>query len=194
MNADKQMAINSGPISRAYITSEIPSSGVEGVIELDSGQLGAVSTMLEVPEVRSFHFSYRLAPLSQKRFKLTGKLKAHVIQECVVTLEPIDAMIDEDLEIELWPLKEVEAAEKLAEEEGKTILIDGPEPITDNVIDVGQLAYELLASTLDPFPRIKDSQINWTDATNEEIHDQPNKPFAGLDQLLRKNNQGSDGS
>lgn len=191
MNTKPDMTEKALPFSRPYRTDDIPASGVTGSIELDNDQRSAVAGLLDIPDVKMFQFTYKLDRGQQGRFKLAGRLKVHAEQECVITLEPLDYHLDETIEISLWPPKDVEIAEKLAEEEGRTVQLDGPEPIQDGIIDVGQLAYEHLASTLDPFPKAADAAFNWQDSNHENDDDPPNKPFAGLDELLRKRAQGT---
>lgn len=173
------------PPSRAYDVSDIPSAGISGSINLVESERENVATLLQTPEVSKFQFEYALVPDQRKRFRLKGRLTANVVQECIITMEPVEATIDEEIQIDLWPSKDVEIAEKLAEEEGRTILLEGPEPIIDGQIDVGQLAYECLADLLDPFPRKTGAEFESTCSKTAKMDTQPNKPFANLDELLR---------
>lgn len=80
-------------------------------------------------------------------YVVAGTLQAEVVQECVVTFEPVTTRIDETVlrvfgppqpqavEIELDPLNEE------------------PEPLADDELDLGELIAEELALAIDPYPR-----------------------------------------
>jgi len=172
------------PFSRVYDVTEVSGAGASGSMDLDSSERKSIAILLQILEVRKFAFEYRLIPQQRKRFSLEGQLNVIAVQECVVTLEPVESIIDQKIQIDLWPPKDVEMAEKLAEEEGRTIILDGPEPIIDGQIDVGQLAYEHFADTLDPFPRKAGIEFKWSDTDAAKSDIQRSKPFANLNELL----------
>jgi hypothetical protein len=63
--------------------------------------------------------------------ELKGSLSARVVQECVVTLEPIAAAIEAEIDE----------------------LFEEPEPLEDELLDVGEVIAQVLSLSLDPFPR-----------------------------------------
>lgn len=179
------------PFARQISVQDIAREGMADKLALDQDERRAVADLLGVTGVTHFRFDYQLIPNSKGRFRLKGRLQASVTQECVITLEPIEVHYDENLVVDLWPPKDVAMAEKFAEQEGRSILLDGPEPIENEVIDIGQLAYEHLASELDPYPRKENAQFNW--AKDGHHHDsKTKKPLAQLGELLRRQGSNSD--
>jgi hypothetical protein len=88
--------------------------------------------------------------------RVSGKVGAEIVQTCVVTLEPIDSKVDEEIEAVFLP-----EDSKLGREGfgvGGEIILDAegpdsPEIFSGDVIDVGSLAEEFFALGIDPYPR-----------------------------------------
>lgn len=89
--------------------------------------------------------------------RITGTLKAHLTQTCVVTMEPFESDVEDQIELEFAPPAYVtEAWERLAQLEASGSNEDLPEPpdqIVDGKIDLGALTSEALALALDPYPK-----------------------------------------
>ena len=89
--------------------------------------------------------------------RITGVLKAHLTQICVVTMEPFESDVEDQIELEFAPPAYVtEAWERLAQLEASGSAEDLPEPpdqIVDGKIDLGALTSEALALALDPYPK-----------------------------------------
>jgi uncharacterized metal-binding protein YceD (DUF177 family) len=89
--------------------------------------------------------------------RITGSLKAHLTQTCVVTMEPFESDVEDQIELEFAPPAYVtEAWERLAQLEASGSNEDLPEPpdqIVDGKIDLGALTSEALALALDPYPK-----------------------------------------
>ena len=84
-------------------------------------------------------------PRGSLDFRLHGRIKACVVQSCVVTLDPVVNEIDETLDILLRPELGNESPEGEPEEDF--------EPYGGDAIDVAELAAVELALALDPYPR-----------------------------------------
>lgn len=164
----------------------------EGRIEASPSECASIAAACKIESLSDFSFSYRLQPLSQGRFLLSGNLCAHVTQACVITLEPVDERIDEEVSVELWPEDQI-AVEENAETSvdnhntedhgGDANLADLPglpEPIVNGRFDLGAFAAEELAAAINPYPRKEGAVFSWTDPT-----DAPEKsgPFATLTKL-----------
>ena len=88
---------------------------------------------------------------------ITGVLKSHLTQICVVTMEPFESLVEDQIEMEFAPPAYVtEAWERLAQLEASGSNEDLPEPpdqIIDGKIDLGAVTSEALALALDPYPK-----------------------------------------
>ena len=83
-------------------------------------------------------------------WRLSGRVRAHAVQTCGITLEPLPVDVDAPFSIDL-----VEATPEGAEPTEIEIDLedDSADPIEDGQIDLGGYLVEQLALNLDPFPR-----------------------------------------
>jgi uncharacterized metal-binding protein YceD (DUF177 family) len=109
--------------------------------------------------------------------RLTGTLESDVVQECVVTLEPVPQHVSVNLDLRILP-----PGTPATDDDP-----DSPDEIetTGNNVDLGEVVAEQLALALDPYPRAPDAAIPpELEATAEEdaadaVPDRTN-PFAAL--------------
>lgn len=97
-------------------------------------------------------------------------MRAQVTQLCVVTLEPFEAKIDEQVTLRFVP------AARLNDEELAPESLEGPDeiPYENDSIDLGEALAEQLALALDPYPRKPGAEL-----PGEATDDSAN-PFAAL--------------
>ena len=86
-----------------------------------------------------------------RRVKLEGHLSAEVVQTCIVTLEPVTAVIGVAFE-RLYGFDDAEGIESTGE---VFLELDDPpaEPLDGDVVDIGAAAAEQLGLELDLYPR-----------------------------------------
>ena len=106
----------------------------------------------------------------------------------MVTLEAVRTPVRETVDLVFWPERDVERLEAGVSQEAMLIDLEGPEPYDGETIDVGLLAYELLASSLDPHPRKPGAHVEWTDKRSPE-RGAPDNPFAVLKKLGAKGDE-----
>ncbi len=164
---------------------EIPGAGLESSLTADVGECKAIADALELVSLDRLTFTYALKRQEGARVRLKGRLQAACEQRCVVTLDPVGAEISEEVEIDFWPPDQLLLLEEQAGDDMVDIPLEGPEPIVDGAIDLGHLAYEILASNLEPFPRKTGASFAWEGA-EPSPSTEPGGPFAAL-QALRKN-------
>jgi Large ribosomal RNA subunit accumulation protein YceD len=182
MNDKSGHMIESVPITRRYDVEQVSSAGIISHLEADNDQCERIAEALDLLELEIFRFEYQLQRISKRRFKLKGQLLARAMQSCVVTLEPVPVIIEEKVEINLWPLDDVERLEAEAEPKSMSVQMDGPEPISGDIIDVGQLAYEHFAAALDLYPKKANAMLDLSDQAVKD-DDAGSKPFAALAKL-----------
>lgn len=170
-------------LSRAYRTADIPPKGVEGRLVATDGQRAAIADALDLASLDTLSFDYRLRRSGKDRFKLDGKLEARLMQVCVVTLEPIRAEIREEIELEFWPAGEIARLEAPGQATESEIGLEGPEPIEGDFIDIGQLAYETLASVVDPYPRKPGVEFDAEASPGDSGEASADSPFSVLRSL-----------
>lgn len=127
------------------------------------------------------------AELSRNGEQVTasGRVRAHVVQSCVVTAGPVDEQVDEEFTILFRPQPRESGGEgeiELGEGELDVVFYHGAS------IDMGEVVAETLALALDPYPRAPDAAAALkradvkgdAEATAEEKAKAARSPFAAL--------------
>jgi uncharacterized metal-binding protein YceD (DUF177 family) len=104
--------------------------------------------------------------------RLSGRLRADVVQICVVSLEPVAGHLEEDFEMTFAHERQPEAADVVVDLDDP----DPPDPIEDGRVDIGEAVAEQLALILDPFPRAPGARF---ENDGREAIDEPSA-FAAL--------------
>jgi len=167
---------------------QIPDSGLHREIEADAPARAAIAGIAGVREISSAHAAFDLSHRSGGRVHVTGRVQARVGQTCVVTLEPIENEIDEQVDLIFAPAEEVAPQADLDDDDGETAMADPPEPIENGMIDLGRLATDVLYLAIDPYPRkagaVFEPQVAARDpedhpfAALKALQDEPRKPKA----------------
>ena len=122
-------------------------------IEATAGERAAIADRLDLLALDSLEAELTLERRPGRRVAVTGAVKADVRQACVVTLEPVAAMVEGPFSILYCPGA---AADADADRPDVVLALeddDWPEPLIDNRIDVGEAIVQHLALALDPYPR-----------------------------------------
>jgi len=143
------------PWSVPVIVAQIPDTGLHRDFEADRAEREA---MAEVAGLRNIVSASASLDLMLKRggcVHVTGRVRARIGQTCVVTLDPIENDIDEDIDLMFAPPEQISQLSDLVEEaaESDAEIPDPPEPIINGVIDLGRLATDALFLAVDPYPR-----------------------------------------
>jgi len=142
--------------------------GPEGravTLEATGAECAALAQRFGIPGIAAFACELRLTPEPGGTVLAIGRFRAAVTQTCVVTLEPVDQVVDAPVALRFLPEGEEPA--------------EGPEEIdaiaTENgAADLGEALAEQLALALDPYPRADDAALPDMEATAAA------SPFAAL--------------
>ncbi|MEE2746036.1 MAG: YceD family protein [Pseudomonadota bacterium] len=113
-------------------------------------------------------------------YLLNGELYADIVQECVVTLEPVDSSISSsfscivDNSIRLQNISDI----NFSIDE-----IDPPEIIDNGYFDLGDYVSELLGLEINPFPRIVGAVFDEDENYGDNSENDGNRPFLALKNL-----------
>ncbi|WP_262695053.1 YceD family protein [Kordiimonas aquimaris] len=115
---------------------------------------------------------------------VSGHVSAKLKQKCIVSLAPVDEIIDEDFELNLV---EPEIANQFDEDE---VYLDPDAPDYDALegeqVALGEIVAQTLSVMMDPYPRAADAELqdvpNGSVSVNAELEKKPN-PFAVLSKL-----------
>ncbi len=171
------------PISFPVDVRRLPQKGFPLVISPDAKALAKLASAHDIVSVEFFRAELLLTNWKRGGVMVTGRVRAEIVQECVVTLEPMGAMIDEAVETVFVPEGSPLAREEVAD--GELFLSadgpDGPETFDGQSIDAGALAEEFFALGIDPYPRKQGAAVPGADTGDAEA-----SPFATLRSLVRK--------
>jgi uncharacterized metal-binding protein YceD (DUF177 family) len=149
-------------------------------LEPTAAERKAVAQALGIVALKKLKFEGTLTPQGRTDWALQAKLGATVVQECVVSLDPVTTRIDEQVNRDyMKEIPEIDAAE-LEMSQDDTI-----DPLPE-FLDLAQVMIEALSLTLPPYPRSKDAELGAIAVTAPGITpmtDDDAKPFAGLGAL-----------
>jgi uncharacterized metal-binding protein YceD (DUF177 family) len=181
MNRTSNMTGKPDPWRVPVVVAQIPDAGLHRDIEADQPARQAMAQLAGLREILSANASLDVTPTGEGRFHVAGRVRARIGQTCVVTLDPIENEIDEEVDLIFAPPEQIPELADLVDEaiEGEAEIPDPPEPIENGVIDLGRLATDALFLAIDPYPRRSDAVFEPpVEADDPEAH-----PFAALKAL-----------
>jgi hypothetical protein len=155
------------------------SSGKSGRIDATPEECAAIAKALDLIDCRSLALTYNLKPMQPAGFRMRAEVTATVVQACVVTTEPVASTARDEVDLDLLPAtpgrttEEDVAFDPLSESVTETY--------ADGKIDLGQYAFELLSTAIDPYPRKPGAEFADPGAADKAKL----SPFAVLGKLKR---------
>ncbi|WP_108659058.1 DUF177 domain-containing protein [Acuticoccus kandeliae] len=149
-------------------------------IEANAEERAALAEELDLLTLDSLTATMVLRPWRGEGVRVTGTVKGALSQACVVSLEPVPAVVEESFDLRLHP--DIQDASTVDVDPDAS---DPPEPLEGNTIDVGAIALEHFALGIDPYPRAPGAAYE-EESAEEEEEEQPS-PFAVLAALKNEN-------
>ncbi|KIC20772.1 YceD family protein [Leisingera sp. ANG-Vp] len=140
-------------------------------------ELAAIAAELGLTALRKLRFVGAVKARGKRDWQLTGELGATVVQDCVVTLEPVSTRIDE--KVSLTYLANFETPEGSEVEMPED---DSTEALGTH-IDPGEVMVEALALHLPAYPRKDGAELGeavYAEPGVAPMRDEDARPFAGL--------------
>lgn len=169
------------PWSVPIAVVQIPETGLARDIEATPEERTAIAALGGLVSVGAVKGELLLSPVKGGTVHVTGRIWGKVEQTCVVTLDPLAADFEEEIDVIFAPPSQIrELAESVDEDvESDEETPDPPEPIENGLIDLGKLATDALFLGLDPYPRKPDAVFEPV----VEVPDPEEHPFAALKAL-----------
>lgn len=137
--------------SRPVGINTLPRGGRTIAIEADETERAALAKRFDLLALDEFKARFTLTQGRGDTVVVAGALTAAVVQRCVVTLDPVPATVEDEIEA-------VFAAGGRDEAEVEVDpLAAEVEPLVGGRIDLGELAAQHLSLALDPYPRSPDA-------------------------------------
>lgn len=108
--------------------------------------------------------------------RVAGQMSARVGQTCVVTLEPIESVVQEAIDLHFAPAS-ADTVQPGPDSEGAELA----EPLVDGKVDLGAIATESLILGIDPYPRKPGAEFS-----PPRVADDGGHPFDALAALKKR--------
>lgn len=172
-------------LSRTVAVEPWPREAIEIAFEATPPERAALARRFAIPDVRQLRARCRVEPLGLPGvLSCQGAIEAVVVQDCVVSLEPVTRSVATTFERHLarQPDK-LPTADDLLDPEAIDL-----EPLEGSRIDVGEIVAEELALALDPYPHAEDAYEGLADLGPDLTFGENaprERPLAALARLAR---------
>lgn len=157
----------------------LPDEARDVKLRANATECAALATRFGIPAVTALEAWLELTPETGGTVRARGHLEAQVVQECVVSLEPVPQQVAAPIDLRILP-------------EGTQPRDDDPESPDEiesegGYVDLGEAVAEQLALALDPFPRAEGAALPPEAGPDPEPAPQVERPnpFAALTRLKR---------
>jgi uncharacterized metal-binding protein YceD (DUF177 family) len=175
----KREAMTERPWSVPVALHEVPETGRHLELAADERARAAIAKLVGLRSLPRLQAVFDVARRGRDGLRVIGSVSATVGQTCVVTLEPIESAIEEEIDLVFAPPPP--SLEQHGDERTEIRPVDAPEPLTGGMVDLGALATEFLILGIDPYPRKADAVFAGSSAGEG-----PANPFAALAALKKK--------
>jgi len=168
---------------RMVAFARLSRAGEEHEIIANAAECEALAARFGILAVVSLRASVRLRAMKRGLIGLEAHLEAVVRQACVVTLEPVQGVIDHCFTlrfIRAEPASDIAALDLDP--------LEDVEPLSGEEIDIGEIVAEELALSLDPYPRSPGAEAMIGPGGVAPVADDraaENRPFVVLARLKR---------
>ena len=161
--------------THALRVDDVPENGLSVNLDMPEDNKAAVIRRINVKDLKTLSASLLVMPQAGGIYNVSGTFKADIVQDCVVTGDPIETLIKESLEG--WFIDEEASVASFAKarkdrdvSKGKShaeveILDESedPEPAIAGQIDLGELVVQHLLLAINPYPHKEGAQYDYTD-------------------------------
>lgn len=169
--------------SRPFDARQMRKPSVEITLEPTALECAALANRFNLEALDSFKATVKVtASTGGKLVNVSGRYEAEIVQNCVVSLEPVPSQI--------YGLIDRDFAEETQLEISKSSVDfdpgvpDPPDAITGGIVDLGEMVAEQFGLEIEPFPRV--SGIEFSNYIEDKDYDEETvNPFAALKELKK---------
>lgn len=155
----------------------LPAAGQPFRLHANEVERAALAKRFDLAALDRLEAEGRVDPLREvDGVRVSGRLRADVVQSCVVTFEPVAATIDAPFEV-LFARQPDDGADDEIDVDPN---VEDPEPLESDELDVGEIVAQELSLALDPYPRSPSADRVMTEVEEQE---DTAGPFAALGRL-----------
>jgi Large ribosomal RNA subunit accumulation protein YceD len=167
------------PWSVPIAFTDVPETGRHFDLSADERTRSAIAELAGLRALPRLEAAFDVSRRGRDGLHVAGRVSATVGQTCVVTLDPVDNEIEEQVDLAFAPAMAAamsdsgKAAVEMAAEER-------PEALVADTVDLGAIAVEFLILGIDPYPRRPGAVFEAPAPDDRSEH-----PFAALAVLKR---------
>src|SRR5262245_39601182 len=174
---DRRPQASPAPWNVPVRLDEVPETGLHFDLTADEAIRTALARAAGVEDGPRLGARFDVVRQGRTGLHVTGRVSATVRQTCVVTLEPIENEVEEEVDVAFVP----GAGSEVAGHEEEVPAEDRPEPLVNGTVDLGAIATEFLVLGIDPYPRQAGAVF-----TAPETGESGDHPFAALAALKKR--------
>ena len=177
---------NPSEFYRPFDTGEMSEDVAEREIAANDDERAALAGRFGLQALDKLSAALTVRRVRDDMFHVSGRLSAAVVQQCVVTLEPLRSSLDEPVAVTFVKSKAAPKGKAAEAEEG--LEDEGPEPMNGDLIALGEAVAQQLAISLDPYPRAPGASLEAVLPRGSAAEKEPEKrpsPFAVLETLRK---------
>jgi hypothetical protein len=166
------------PWSAPVAVDDIPDSGLHVELAAPTAARDEIARIAGLRALPRFSAVFDLIRHGDST-QVMGQVSAQIGQNCVVTLEPIETELAEQVDLMFaTPAGKTKEGTrvKAAKADG-----DPPEPLIGGVVDLAAIATEFLLLGIDPYPRKAGAEFSSPKVADDGAH-----PFAALEALKKR--------
>lgn len=165
---------------RIYNLGSLGRAGDEVTVSAHGEELARIAQWAKVRSLSSFEATVELRMLSPERFHYDADLRCEIVQDCVVTLEPVRTVLERKIHRELHLTDSIQLDQE--------VVVDTSSEDDDVREEIQSLRYDLagplleeLALAIDPYPRAPG--VAFDPPPDPQVR--PESPFAVLKKLKK---------
>lgn len=162
--------------SRLISLDKIGTSEINETFEATPDELKALAKRFSVIEIEYFRLSVKVSFAKDGEYKVVGNFSSKITDESVISLKPISYTTTDSFTT-VFSNKIIKNGEEF------DINTEDIEMFSGDKIDVGSVAAEYLALSLDPFPHAENETFEY-----KEKQEQQDNPFSCLKNLKSNKN------
>ncbi len=140
--------------SRPFNLDRLGAGLVQLELEASEAECQGLAKRFDIPAVKALNAKVSVEAKPDLGLLVTrGRIRALVVQVCVVTLAPFEETLEADFE------QHYRLGAAPQDEEGADVTPESPEPLPEGGLDLGEEVTQQLSLALDPYPRSPGAQL-----------------------------------
>ena len=161
-------------------------------LRLSNQEVSELIKRLDVLNIKKVSLVGSLSPLSSDKWSLKAVLKATVKQKCVISLKPVQTVVNDTI-IRTFSALALHNTHEADDDGASPVIFDDSLHQLNDEIDLAEIIFEELTLILPLYPKIEGAELGCYSVTEpgvKPLNEDTIKPFAQLsefkDKLLKK--------